>query len=82
MNEKQLVSACLALVISTSQWTAADVRTQAASLYTWCKTNYDGEYDLIVSCLWNAKALGRWDTLADIKTEAASQFTWVLGVVG
>jgi len=34
-----------------------------------------------MSCLWNAKAYGRWDDLAAIKTEAASQYTWALGVI-
>jgi hypothetical protein len=85
MDNEQLITACLALVISTSQWTVADVRTQAAALYTWVKTNqsekYDGNESLIVACLWNAKNIGRWDTLADIKTEADSQFDWALGVI-
>jgi hypothetical protein len=82
MNNKQLITGCLALVLSTGQYTdIADAKTQAASLYSWVKSNYDGEEELIMSCLWNAKSYGRWNDLAAIKTEAASQYTWALGVI-
>jgi len=82
MNNKQLITGCLVLVLSTNQISnIADAKTQAEATYAWIKSNYEGEEELIMSCLWNAKAYGRWDDLAAIKTEAASQYTWALGVI-